>query len=107
MVISKDIRRDLKNMTQQKNTFTTAAAMAKACQEAQKHIKKGEDVRKVYPLEGTGRGGRWLSVMVGVEVCNADTGEPIGELWIDISKDKDPRNTRHGLSAALRFARDF
>lgn len=42
-------------MTQQKNTFTTAAAMAKACQEAQKHIKKGEDVRNVYPLEGTGR----------------------------------------------------
>ena len=94
-------------MTQQKNTFTTAAAMAKACQEVQKHIKKGEDVRKVYPLEGTGRGGRWVSVMVGVEVCNAETGEPIGELWIDISKDKDPRNTRHGLSAALRVARDF
>lgn len=107
MVISKDIRRDLKNMTQQKNTFTTAAAMAKACQEAQKHIKTGEDIRKVYPLEGTGQGGRWLSVMVGVEVCNAETGENIGELWIDISRNKDPRNTRHGLSAALRFARDF
>lgn len=94
-------------MTNKKDTFTTAAAMAKACQEAQKHIKKGEDVRKVYPLEGTGCGGRWVSVMVGVEVCNAETGEPIGELWIGIAKDKDPRNTRHGLSAALRVARDF
>lgn len=94
-------------MKKQNNTFTTSAAMAKACQEAQKHIKKGEDIRKVYPLEGIGCGGRWLSVMVGVEVCNAETGEPIGELWIDISRNKDPRNTRHGLNAALRIARDF
>ena len=94
-------------MKTQKDTFTTAAAMAKACQEAQQHIKKGEDIRKVYPLEGTGRGGRWVSVMVGVEVCNAETGEPIGELWINIFKDKDPRNSRHGLKAALRIARDF
>lgn len=94
-------------MKTQKDTFTTAAAMAKACQEAQQHIKKGEDIRKAYPLEGTGCGGRWLSVMVGVEVCNAETGEPIGELWIDVSKSKDPRNARHALTAALRIARDF
>ena len=94
-------------MTNKKDTFTTAAAIGKACQEAQKHIKKGEDIRQVYPLEGTGCGGRWVSVLIGCEVANAETGEPIGELWVDIKRNKDPRNARHGLSGELRVARDF
>ena len=61
-------------------TFTTAQAIAKAATEAQKHLDKGEDVRKVYPLEGTGRGGQWVSVLVGVEICDAETGQPLKEL---------------------------
>lgn len=93
----------MKNTTQK--AFTTAAAMAKACQEAQKHIKKGEDVRKVYPLEGTGRGGRWVSVLVGCEICDAESGLPIDELWIDVWRTNDARNTRQTLKAAPRMAR--
>lgn len=86
-------------------TFTTAQAIAKAAIEASKHLDKGEDVRKVYPLEGTGRGGRWLSVLVGVEICDAETGEEVGEMWIDVFRNKDPRNERHPLGAALRIAK--
>lgn len=93
----------MKNTTQK--TFTTCQAIAKAAQEAQKQLKKGEDVRKVYPLEGTGADGRWLSVMVGCEICNAETGEPIDELWIDVWKSNDPRNERQTLKAAPRMAR--
>ena len=86
-------------------TFTTAQAIAKAATEAQKHLDKGEDVRKVYPLEGTGQGGRWLSVLVGAEICDAETGEPVGEMWIDVFRNKDPRNERHPLEATLRMAK--
>lgn len=98
-------------MTQQKETkakgFTTAQAIAKAATFAQTQTKCGEDIRKVYPLEGTGRGGRWLSLLVCVEIDSAEDGAPLGELWIDIARDRNPRNTRHNLAAALRFARDF
>ena len=90
-----------------KETFTTAQAIAKACQEVQKQLKKGEDVRNIYPLEGTGCGGRWCSVMIGAEICNAETGEPLEELWIDIWRDKDPRNEKHQLKSALRMARNI
>ena len=86
-------------------TFTTAQAIAKAATEAQKHLNKGEDVRKVYPLEGTGKDGRWLSVLVGVEICDAETGQPLEELWIDVFRNKDPRNEKHQINATLRMAR--
>jgi len=97
----------MENNKQQERTFTTAQAIAKAATEAQKHLNKGEDVRKVYPLEGTGKDGRWLSVLVGVEICDAETGKPLKELWIDVFRNKNPRNERHQIETALRVARSI
>ena len=72
-------------------TFTTAQAIAKATTEATKHLAKGEDIRKVYPIEGTGKGGRWNELKIFFEIDNAETGERLRNLIIEVWKPKNPQ----------------
>lgn len=72
-------------------TFTTAQAIAKATTEAAKHLAKGEDIRKVYPIEGTGQGGRWTDCKIFFEIDNAETGGYIRDLIVEVWKPKNPQ----------------
>ena len=71
-------------------TFTTAQAIAKATTEAAKHLNKGEDIRKVYPIEGTGKGGRWQDIKIYFEIDNAETGERLRDLIIEVWEPTNP-----------------
>ena len=91
----------MKNTTTKKaGTFTTCQAMSAALLFAAKELKTGEDVRKVYPIEGTGRGGRWLSLKICLEIDNAETGEPIREVWAEVWKSYDQPTKSHRIKAA-------
>lgn len=79
-----------KNMTQ-KNSYTTAQGLAAAIRLVSKALKKGEDIRKIYPAEGTGCGGRWLSLTICAEIDSATTGEHIRSIYIYTGKANNGR----------------
>lgn len=95
----------MKTETTQKNTkkgtFTTAQAIAKAVELAAKECKSGEDVRKVYPAEGTGCGGRWVDLLICCELDNAETGEHIRDIYILTFKKYDSARKVYKLVAVL------
>lgn len=74
-----------------KNSFTTCQGLAAAVRLLSKATKKGEDVRKIYPAEGTGCGGRWLSLTICAEIDSATTGEHIRDLYIYTGKNNAGR----------------
>ena len=85
----------------QMKTFTTAQAIAKATTEAAKHLAKGEDIRKVYPIEGTGKGGQWLDCKVWVEIDNAETGEHLRDLVLEVYKAANPSTKTRTIKAII------
>lgn len=83
-------------------TFTTAQAIVKATTEAAKHLAKGEDIRKVYPIEGlTGKGGRWLDCKIWVEIDSAETGEHLRDLVLEVYKAANPGTKTRTIKANL------
>lgn len=90
----------MKNTTQKAQSFTTCQALALVAAWASKELKRGEDVRKIYPIEGTGCGGRWLSLKICLEIDNAETGEPIREVWAEVWKAYDQPRKCYKIKAA-------
>ena len=82
-------------------TFTTAQAIAKATTEAAKHITKGEDIRKVYPIEGTGKGSRWINLKIYFEIDSAETGERIRDFIVEVYKAAAPLSKTRTIKAVL------
>lgn len=84
-----------------KKGFTTAQAISTAAKVASKQLKKGEDVRKVYPAEGTGKGGRWFELLICCEFDNAETGEHIRDIYLSVFFKFDPKTQTRKLTAEL------
>ena len=74
------------NEMKKRDTFTTCQALAAVAVFAQKQLKKGEDVRKLYPMQGTGDGARWQVLVIAYEICKQETGELIREEYAEVYK---------------------
>lgn len=73
-------------MTNKKDTFTTCQAFAAVAVFAAKQLQQGEDVRKIYPAEGTGCGSRWVDLVMCCEIADAETGEYLREEYYQVFK---------------------